>query len=335
MTTETPLVSFIIPAYNAEATIGAALSGALTQTHPRVEVVVVDDGSTDRTGAICAAYGDRIVYERVSNGGSSWARNRAMEIARGDFFAFLDADDVVLPPYLAANLATHAAAGGGRRIVMNEAHLLTATGLSHGRRLIGSRFPRADRQRMAALQKNFVPILSVFPRELAAELDGFDTTLLYCEDWDFWLRAILAGWEVVYQDQPHSLYRIAAGAKSTHPARHEAENEIVRRVRRDRWDDLDGRERTFVSRRLQTDPPRLLDQRAGEALQAGRWAEAKALYADVASLSSEDPRTMIRARLLAHVPGTTRLWRLRQQRVESAMGGRLDDAEDPASTPQE
>ena len=72
-----PLVSVIMPAYQAEATIGASISGVLTQTYPNVELVVVDDGSTDRTEAICRSYGDLIRYERKDNGGSASARNHA------------------------------------------------------------------------------------------------------------------------------------------------------------------------------------------------------------------------------------------------------------------
>lgn len=326
--TTAPLVSFIMPAYNAATTIGAAISSALTQTHPNVEVVVVDDGSTDETEVICAGYGERIRYHRIDNSGSSVARNVAMSDARGEFFAFLDADDLAMPPYLEANLATYDAAGGGRRIVMNEAQLLTATGIAHGRRLIRGRFPAPARQRMAALQKNFVPILSVFPRSLFEEQGGFDASLLYNEDWEFWLRAILAGWEVVYQGQPHALYRIAPGAKSTHAARHESENEIVRRVRDRYWDELSDDERAFVGLRVSTEPPRYLDLMAGDAMREGRHADARALYAQLATLSSEDRRVRVRAEVLSRVPGATRLWRLQQARIERAMGGRLPD-QDP------
>ena len=75
MSARQPLVSVIMPAYNAQETIGAAITGVLTQDYPRVELIVVDDGSTDRTQEICAAYGDLIRYRRVTNGGTASARN--------------------------------------------------------------------------------------------------------------------------------------------------------------------------------------------------------------------------------------------------------------------
>ena len=148
-----PLVSVIMPAYQAEATIGASISGVLTQTYPNVELVVVDDGSTDRTEAICRSYGDLIRYERKDNGGSSAARNHGFTVARGELIALCDSDDIYMPSYLEAMVDTYRRAGAGRRIVMSDALLLTAVGVGHGRHLIGRKFPAKDRQRKAGIGK--------------------------------------------------------------------------------------------------------------------------------------------------------------------------------------
>lgn len=92
-----PLVSVVVPAYNAAATIGRTLRSALAQTHPAIEVIVVDDASADETTAIVAAVaaGDaRVRLIRAEHGGQAAARNRGIAESRGTFVAPLDADDL-------------------------------------------------------------------------------------------------------------------------------------------------------------------------------------------------------------------------------------------------
>ncbi len=89
---EGPLVSVVVPAYQAEAFLGEALESALGQDYDRVEIVVVDDGSTDRTAGIAAAHGVRVIRQR--NGGPAAARNAGLAVARGELLTILDADDV-------------------------------------------------------------------------------------------------------------------------------------------------------------------------------------------------------------------------------------------------
>lgn len=92
-----PLVSILIPCYNAEQYIGEAVESALGQTYPNVEVVVVDDGSTDGSVGVLESFGDRIRFEAGPNRGGCAARNRALSLSRGEYIQYLDADDVLLP----------------------------------------------------------------------------------------------------------------------------------------------------------------------------------------------------------------------------------------------
>lgn len=104
MTGETPghpLVSVVIPAYNAGGTIVPAVESVLAQRYPRIEVVVIDDGSTDDTAAALARFGDRIRVVRQPNGGLPAARDRSHREARGEFIAWLDADDLMEPDRIA------------------------------------------------------------------------------------------------------------------------------------------------------------------------------------------------------------------------------------------
>ena len=93
-----PRVSVIIPAFNAERYIRETLDSILAQTYPEVEVTVVDDGSTDGTAACVRTYGDSVRYVHQKNsGGCGSPRNAGMRAATGEFFAFLDSDDVLAP----------------------------------------------------------------------------------------------------------------------------------------------------------------------------------------------------------------------------------------------
>lgn len=105
----TPLVSILIPAHNAAPWLAATLDSALAQTHPRCEIIVVDDGSTDATLAIAQAHAARHAARlRVvtqPNAGAAAARNHALRLATGDFLQNLDADDLLSPRKLELQLA--------------------------------------------------------------------------------------------------------------------------------------------------------------------------------------------------------------------------------------
>ena len=97
----TPLVSILIPCFNAERWIAQAIESALAQTWPEKEVIVVDDGSTDRSLDVIRRFDGRIRWETGPNRGGNAARNRLLELARGDWLQYLDADDYLLPEKVA------------------------------------------------------------------------------------------------------------------------------------------------------------------------------------------------------------------------------------------
>ena len=92
-----PTVSVIIPTFNRAHLVGQAIDSVLQQTYTDYEVLVVDDGSTDGTGAVVEAYGDRVRCVRTANGGIGRARNIGAHHARGDLLTFLDSDDLLYP----------------------------------------------------------------------------------------------------------------------------------------------------------------------------------------------------------------------------------------------
>jgi glycosyltransferase involved in cell wall biosynthesis len=100
-----PMVSVIMPAYNAADFIDEALQSVLDQNYQPLEILVVDDGSSDDTPAVAARYGDKIRYIRQDNAGPGAARNRGLDLARGELIAFLDSDDTWLAGKLARQTA--------------------------------------------------------------------------------------------------------------------------------------------------------------------------------------------------------------------------------------
>lgn len=116
------LVSVVIPAFNAQRWIAATLSSAAAQTHTNLQIVVVDDGSTDRTSEIASEFAlndSRVLLKRQKNQGVAAARNAGIDAADGDYIAFLDADDIWAPQKIELQLAALETAGSRFGLVYN------------------------------------------------------------------------------------------------------------------------------------------------------------------------------------------------------------------------
>ena len=100
-----PLVSILIPCFNARPWIAQAIQSALDQTYPNVEVIVADDGSTDGSTEIIEGFGDSISFLRLSHAGGNAARNRLTQAASGEWLQYLDADDYLLPDKIASQVS--------------------------------------------------------------------------------------------------------------------------------------------------------------------------------------------------------------------------------------
>jgi glycosyltransferase involved in cell wall biosynthesis len=97
-------VSLVIPSYNRAALIGQTIDSALAQSRPFLEIIVVDDGSTDNTAEVLARYGDKVTFVALAHGGVQAARNRGVELARGDYVTLCDSDDLLEPDFVATML---------------------------------------------------------------------------------------------------------------------------------------------------------------------------------------------------------------------------------------
>lgn len=178
-------VSAIIPAYNAEAFIREAVDSALGQTHADLEVIVVDDSSTDDTADVLRSYGDRIIVHRQPNAGVAAARNAGAQLASGAWVAFLDADDVWRPTKIAQQLAL-----GGSPLSYTDRFNFGARGDLPEIQSDVTPLLEGDLFVPLLLHGNFITTSSVMiKRDLFLELGGFPRTPAVCEDWDLWLRA--------------------------------------------------------------------------------------------------------------------------------------------------
>lgn len=92
-----PLVSILIPCHNCERYVGAAIESALNQSYKDIEVIVIDDGSTDNSRKVIDKYSEYIKLDSIPHQGACSARNRALELAQGEYIKFLDADDLLCP----------------------------------------------------------------------------------------------------------------------------------------------------------------------------------------------------------------------------------------------
>jgi glycosyltransferase involved in cell wall biosynthesis len=206
MTGARPRVSVVIPVYDLRRFLPEAIESALAQTVP-VEVIVVDDGSTDGSGDVASAYGPHVTVVRQDNRGLSAARNAGIAHAHGDLLQFLDADDRLLPEKAETALAVFdadAAAGivySGCRFIDEENGDLPQHGWSRDE---GAVLPQL------VLGNLINPVAAIVRRELVERAGGFDESLTSLEDWDLWLRITRDGarWRCV--DRPLAEYRVRA-----------------------------------------------------------------------------------------------------------------------------
>jgi len=201
-------VVVVMPAYRATATLDAALGSVAGQSRLPREVVVVDNGSDDETGAVAARWRDLLplqVLRTERSGEIAEARRLAITSTDASLIALLDADDVWLPDHLATLTGLYQERGG---IVCADA-LDWIPGRPLGRSRRGrSPVPAPGKQRLEILRENFVFIGALFSRRDYDAVGGFRDGFFGAEDWDLWIRMIRAGAIVHGATGPTVLYRL-------------------------------------------------------------------------------------------------------------------------------
>ena len=265
-----PLVSVIIPAYNAAATLDRAVASALSQTYRPLEVLVVDDGSTDATPQVVARLGDAVRSVRQPNQGVSVARNEALRRARGDLIAFLDADDEWLPEKLERQVAflhEHPEIG----LLYTLAVVVDGTGRERG---FIPRDGGADAYAHLYFA-NRIPTSTVLVRaEVLRRAGEFDPALRIAQDYDLWLR-IAADTPFAGLREPLVRYHAHGAGISADPRRRYPDHLIILEhapLRPEQGVDAVSRERALAH----------YQYRLGRlALRDGQWEEGCRYFSEI------------------------------------------------------
>lgn len=189
-----PSVAVIIPCWNAERWIARAIQSVLDQDYPNLELIVVDDGSSDRSLEIVKGFGDRLILESGPNGGPAHARNKGLALSDSEFIQFLDADDYLEGALISGMV--DAAVARGADLVLGPTVIETPDGKRSARTGCASIMPNPDLVR-AWLDGAYVQTGGQFwRRAFLNEIGGWDPRVLRMDDVEIALRGLLAGAKV-------------------------------------------------------------------------------------------------------------------------------------------
>lgn len=232
------MVSVIMPAYNARPYIGEAINSVLSQDYPYIELIVVDDGSTDGTAAYAEEFGDQVRVFRQANAGVAAARNKGLAEAKGGLIAFLDADDLWCPGKLSAQVAyleKNPEIGGVYGKFIRWEGLADGTFPpplmeqkdSSNVSIIAAHSGSIYRE---LLFDNIVHIITAVIRRSAIEdIGGFDEGLRTGEDYDLWLRMSLT-YRMDKLDRTLAYYRVHPQSTTAVPRAENNEYKVLMRI---------------------------------------------------------------------------------------------------------
>jgi glycosyltransferase involved in cell wall biosynthesis len=187
-----PDVSIVIPCYNAEEYVGAAIESALRQTHAPAEVIVINDGSEDGSLGVIQSFGNRITWRTGANRGACHARNWGLRLTSSPFIKFLDADDALVEDALETQLGQARKTVDERKIVFGDKICIDGAGTFLER--VSYRGRREGEDPVACmLESNPQTSLPLHRRRLLMEVGGFDERLSYGQEYDLHVRLALAG----------------------------------------------------------------------------------------------------------------------------------------------
>ena len=207
----TQLVSVIIPCFNAEKWLREAIDSVLAQTYPQIEIIAIDDGSSDRTLEIIKSYGNRVIWHTGENKGANNARNLGFTLAKGEYIQYLDADDYLLPDKIAKQV---------KYLQINSADFVYSDWRYQHH--LGNGEVSLDEIRVCGIKEDFLqsllsndrwsnlaPIL--FTRQIVNRVT-WDESLDAAQDRDFLFSVMLAGAKPTYQSGCDSIYRMHSDA---------------------------------------------------------------------------------------------------------------------------
>ena len=222
----TPAVSVIIPCYNHRDTVAAAIDSALAQTFSDREIIVINDGSPDDTAAVVAPYLDRIRYVEQPNAGQASARNRGIEMARGEFIALLDDDDTWPADKLAWQVEAMRARPDVVLVYGEDQRVDTAGNILPPTPRRGYKRP-TGRVYDEFLEGCWIasPGQTLIRASALRQVGGFDASIWGSDDWELYMRLARVG-SFHYENRVALHYRVhdanASGDVLRHLAGHDA-----------------------------------------------------------------------------------------------------------------
>ena len=205
VSSSTPQVSVVIPTYNCDRYLSQAVESVLSQKRCDFELIIIDDGSTDKTKQALQPYRNFLHYVYQNNQGVCLARNHGIKLAQGEFIAFLDADDFFLPGKLAAQLAIFDSQqslgivhSGWRRVDAEGKLIMNVTPWQS--------YPELNLETWLKF-KPVLPSAMMFRRQWLERIGGFDPQFRVAEDVDLVLRLALAGCHAAWLPQITVCYR--------------------------------------------------------------------------------------------------------------------------------
>jgi len=297
-----PKVSVIITAYNYGHMLGESMDSVLSQDYGDFELIVVDDGSTDNTAEVVAAYGDRVRYVLQDHAGIAVARNFGIAEARGDLIAFQDADDVWAPNTLSLRVRAmerHPELGMvfGDAAVEQDGETLFSSFLSQRRALMdlrtvadGGDLRIIDESAFPALlRERFIPIPTVtIPKRRFDEVGPWDPGVEGVEDYEFYLR-LSRRFRLGYIDRVLVTCRIhGANVSCDVISQNERRIRLLRRFEND--PSLSGSDRRSLRRRLSE----MYVESAWHLKQAGLLSRAREDYLRAWSRNRTNCGTLLR-----------------------------------------
>lgn len=196
------LVSVVVPVYNAADHLRETLSSIYNQTYKSIEIIAVDDGSSDDSIDIARSFDGRVILVQQPNSGPAAARNRGVAEAKGEWIAFLDADDLWVPEKLEKQL--HAMSN--REWSYTDSRFMG--GVNDGKQDSDLNEKPSGNVIEKLICGNFISTSSVLlRRNIFNEVGGFDENLRSIEDWDLWIR-IASRYPISYVPDPLLKYRV-------------------------------------------------------------------------------------------------------------------------------
>ncbi|MDF1859102.1 MAG: glycosyltransferase family A protein [Verrucomicrobiales bacterium] len=187
-------ISAIIPCYNEEAFIGGAIESLIHQSFPDLQIIVVDDGSTDETEKRVREFGEAVTYVRQKNQGVSTARNLGVSNANSEFFLFLDADDRILPGALELLVSRMNARGESCGLVTGR--IFYGEEIPEQKAVSGTDLEETQFSAQDFVLRNRICSAVLVRRKAFENVGGYDAEMTHSEDRDLWAR-IAVKWEVI------------------------------------------------------------------------------------------------------------------------------------------